>query len=323
MIAFAGSISFLKLVSVYGQEAKVRRVGVLTANEKYLPDYDAFRDELQHLGLIEGKTLSIQWRFAAQGPSQLPKLAKELVSFNPEVLVAISTPAVNALRPVAGEIPIVFSNIGDPLGTGFVASLAHPGGNMTGQSILAPELSAKRLALMKDLIPSTGDIAVIWNPTNPANDLQFRQVRESAAALALHLTSLPVQKEADIDGAVGMAAKQRAGALLVLPDPVTGSHRSKLITLVAKANIAAMYGYREFPDAGGLMSYGPNLRAMYRRTAIYVDKILKGAKPADLPVEQPATFEFVINQRAAKALGLTIPERVLLRADEVVDRPAN
>ena len=214
---------------------------------------------------------------------------------------------------------MVFTNIGDPVGTGFVASLARPGGNMTGQSILAPELSAKRLGLIKEIVVGTSTIAVVWNSSNPANQLQYRQIDETAPALGIRLIPLPVQKKEDIAVAVDAAAKQRADALLVLPDPVTGSHRSELIELVRRVRMPAMYGYREFPDAGGLISYGPNLRAMYRRTAVYVDRILKGAKPSELPVELPATFELVVNVRTAKALGLAIPQSVLLRADRVIE----
>ena len=190
---------------------------------------------------------------------------------------------------------------------------------MTGQSILAPELSAKRLALIKEIVVGTSTIAVVWNSSNPANQLQYRQIDETAPVLGIRLIPLPVQKKEDIPGAVDSAAKQRADALLVLPDPVTGSHRSQLIELVRRARMPAMYGYREFPDAGGLISYGPNLRAMYRRTAVYVDRILKGAKPSELPVELPATFELVVNLRTAKALGLAIPQSVLLRADGAIE----
>lgn len=190
---------------------------------------------------------------------------------------------------------------------------------MTGQSILAPELSAKRLALIKEIVVGTSTIAVVWNSSNPANQLQYRQIDEAAPALGIRLIPLAVQKKEDISVAVDAAAKKRADALLVLPDPVTGSHRSELIELVGRVRMPAMYGYREFPEAGGLISYGPNLRAMYRRTAVYVDKILKGAKPSDLPVELPTTFELVVNLRTAKALGLAIPPSLVLRADRVIE----
>jgi len=319
MFALVAASGALTLARAHGQTQKSASVGVLSGNDRYLPDFDAFREELSQLGYVEGTTLSIHWRFPDKGASQLPALARELIGLKPNVLVGTSTPAVNALRPVAGSIPIVFTNIGDPVGTGFVASLARPGGNMTGQSILAPELSAKRLALIKEIVVGTSTIAVVWNSSNPANQLQYRQIDETAPVLGIQLIPLPVQKKEDIPAAVDSAAKQRADALLVLPDPVTGSHRSQLIELVRRARMPAMYGYREFPDAGGLISYGPNLRAMYRRTAVYVDRILKGAKPSELPVELPATFELVVNLRTAKALGLAIPHSVLLRADRVIE----
>lgn len=319
IFALAATSGALALARAHGQTQKAASVGFLSGNDRYLPDFDAFREELTQLGYVEGKTLSLHWRFAEKGASQLPALARELSSLKPNVLVATSTPAVNALRPVAGNIPIVFTNIGDPVGTGFVASLARPGGNMTGQSILAPELSAKRLALIKEIVAGTSTIAVVWNSSNPANQLQYQQIEETAPALGIRLVPLPVRKKEDIPPAVDAAAKKRADALLVLPDPVTGSHRSELIELVGRVRMPAMYGYREFPEAGGLISYGPNLRAMYRRTAIYVDKILKGAKPSDLPVELPAAFELVVNLRTAKALGLAIPPSLLLRADSVIE----
>lgn len=319
MFALVAASGALTLARAHGQTQKAVSVAVLSGNDRYLPDFDAFREELRQLGYVEGKTLSIHWRFAEKGASQLPALARELINLKPNVLVGTSTPAVNALRPVAGNTPIVFTNIGDPVGTGFVASLARPGGNMTGQSILAPELSAKRLGLIKEIVAGTSTIAVVWNSSNPANQLQYREIEETAPTLGIRLISLPVQKKDDIAAAVDAAAKKRADALLVLPDPVSGSHRSELIELARRVRMPAMYGYREFPDAGGLISYGPNLRAMYRRTAIYVDKILKGAKPSDLPVELPATFELVVNLKTAKALGLAIPQSLLLRADRVIE----
>jgi putative tryptophan/tyrosine transport system substrate-binding protein len=319
IFALVATSGCLTLARAHGQTQKTSSVGVLSGNDRYLPDFDAFREGLSQLGYVEGKTLSIHWRFAEKGAPQLPALARELITLKPDVLVGTSTPAVNALRPVAGNIPIIFTNIGDPVSTGFVASLARPGGNMTGQSILAPELSAKRLGLIKEIVVGTSTIAVVWNSSNPANQLQYRQIDQAAPALGIRLIPLPVQKKEDIPVAVDAAAKKRADALLVLPDPVTGSHRSELIELVGRARMPAMYGYREFPDAGGLISYGPNLRAMYRRTAVYVDKILKGAKPSDLPVELPATFELVVNLRTAKTLGLAIPQSLLLRADRVIE----
>jgi putative ABC transport system substrate-binding protein len=298
---------------------RMRRVGVLSGYERHLPEFDAFRKQLQELGYVEGRNLVIDWRYAGKGTFQLPTLAKELVDLQPDALVSITTPATTAMKAAAGSIPVVFANVGDPVATGFVGSLAHPGGNMTGQSILAPDLSGKRLELLKEIIPTSSTTAVVWNPTNPAVRLAAQEAQDAAPLLGIRLVSIEVRTTSDIVSAFDIAKQEGAQGVIVLPDPLTGSHRSTIIALAAKARMPALYGYREYVDEGGLLAYGPNYRDVFRRAAIYIDKILKGAKPADLPVEQPTTFDLVINLSTAKALGLEVPSTLLARADEVIE----
>jgi putative tryptophan/tyrosine transport system substrate-binding protein len=248
----------------------------------------------------------------------LPILARELVDLHPDVIVSITTPATAAMKAATDSIPIVFAYVGDPVGTGFVASLSHPGGNMTGQSILAPQLSGKRLELLTEMLPASSTIAVIGNPTNAAVTLQAQEAQDAA----------PLRTPAGLDrgaqrrrylSAFDIAKQEGAQGVIVLPDPLTGSHRSAIIEAAAKAQMPTMYGYREYVDHGGFMAYGPNYWGVFRRAAIYVDKILKGTKPTDLPVEQPTKLELIINMKTAKALGLTVPPSLLVRADEVIE----
>ena len=301
------------------QAERIRRVGVLAGHEKYLPEFDGLREQLRELGYIEGKNLAIDWRYADQGPVELPVLARKLVDLHPDVLVSITTPATAAVKAVAGSIPIVFANVGDPVATGFVASLAHPGGNMTGESLVASELTGKRLELLKEIIPTSSNVAVIWNPTNAGVRLQWPQAQEAAALLGMQLISIEVRTALDIASAFDAAKQQGADGVVVLPDPLTSSHRPAIVEQAAKARMPALYSYREYVDAGGLLAYGPNDRTLFRRVAVYVDKILKGAKPSDLPVEQPTKFELVVNLKTAKTLGITVPTSILLRADEVIE----
>jgi len=281
-----------------------------------LPELDAFRKQLQELGYIEGKNLVIDWRYPDQA-ARLSLLAEELVALHPDVLVSIATPATAAMKAVAGGIPIVFANVGDPVATGFVASLVQPRGNLTGQSNVARDLSGKRLELLKEIIPTSSTVAVTWNPTNSAVRLAWQETQDAALLLGIQLVSIEVRTVSDIISAFDIAKQEDCHGLIVLPDPLTASHRSAIIALAAKARMPTVYGYREFVDEGGLLAYGPNYRDLYRRAAIYVDKILKGAKPADLPVEQPTTFDLVVNLKTAQALGLTLPSSLLVRAEVV------
>ena len=289
---------------------------MLAGYERHLPELDAFRKQLQELGYIEGKNLVIDWRYPDQA-ARLSLLAEELVALHPDVLVSIATPATAAMKAVAGGIPIVFANVGDPVATGFVASLAQPRGNLTGQSNVARDLSGKRLELLKEIIPTSSTVAVTWNPTNSAVRLAWQETQDAALLLGIQLVSIEVRTVSDIISAFDIAKQEDCHGLIVLPDPLTASHRSAIIALAAKARMPTVYAYREFVDEGGLLAYGPNYRDLYRRAAIYVDKILKGAKPADLPVEQPTTFDLVVNLKTAQALGLTLPSSLLVRAEVV------
>jgi len=235
-----------------------------------------------------------------------------------DVLVAGSTPAAVAARDATKTIPIVLAGVGDPVGTGLVASLASPGGNLTGFSLLSRELDGKRLELLKETVAKASRVAFLGNPANPTLPIHRRELQAAGQALGVQLQLLEVRGPDEFEGAFGAAAKGRAGGLLVLPDAVADAYRTRIVALAAKSKLPAIYPFREFPEAGGLMSYGPNISETYRRAATYVDKILRGAKPADLPVEQPTKFELVINLKTAKALGLTIPRSVLSMADEVI-----
>jgi putative ABC transport system substrate-binding protein len=299
------------------QGERMWRIGVLAGYERHLPELEAFRKQLQELGYVEGKNLVIDWRYSDEGSARLSRLAEELVALHPDVLVSITTPATAAAKAAAGGIHVVFANVGDPVATGFVASLAHPGGNMTGQSIVAVDLSGKRLELLKEIIPTASTVAIIWNPTNSAVRLAWHETQDAALLLGIRLISIEVRTVGDIVSAFDIAKQEGCQGLIVLPDALTGSHRSAMIALATKARMPTVYGYREYVDEGGLLAYGPNYRAVYRRTAIYVDKILKGTKPDDLPVEQPTTFDLVVNLKTAQALGLTIPASLLVRAEVI------
>src|SRR5215813_5540589 len=316
-LALLGGTAVTWPLAAPAQQERTRRIGVLAGYQRPLPEFEAFRKQLHELGYIEGKNLVIDWRYSDEGTARLSILAEELVGLHPDVLVSITTPATAAVKAAAGGIPVAFSIVGDPVATGFVASLAHPGGNMTGQSIVAVDLSGKRLELLKEIIPTASTMAVIWNPTNSAVRLAWHETQDAALPLGLRLISIEVRTVSDIVSAFDIAKQEGCQGLIVLPDPLTGSHRSAIIALAAKARIPTVYGYREYVDEGGLLAYGANYRALYRRTAIYVDKILKGTKPDDLPVEQPTTFDLVVNLKTAQALGLTIPASLLVRAEVI------
>jgi putative ABC transport system substrate-binding protein len=313
----SGAAATWPLAARAQQGERMRRIGMLAGYERHLPELEAFRKQLQELGYVEGKNLIIDWRYSDEGTARLSTLAEELLALHPDVLVSVTTPATAVVKAAAGSIPVVFANVGDPVGTGFVASLAHPGGNMTGQSIVVVDLSGKRLELLREIIPTASTMAVIWNPTNSAVRLAWQETQDAALRFGIRMVSIEIRTVSDIISAFDIAKQEGCQGLIVLPDPLTGSHRSAMIALAAKARMPTVYGYREYVDEGGLLAYGPDYRAMYRRAAIYVDKILKGTKPADLPVEQPTTFDLVINLKTAQALGLSIPPSLLVRAEVI------
>jgi putative ABC transport system substrate-binding protein len=278
-----------------------------------------FTDVLHKSGWIEGKNLVFEHRYAENRLDRLPELAAELIRLNVDLILALGTLAPLEAKRATAFIPIVMANAGDPLGSGLVASLARPGGNVTGMSLMAPDLGGKRLELLKELIPRLSLVAVLWNADNPYSALVFKETQTASQTLAIRIQSLEVRSENDLADAFEAARRQGPDALVAVEDPLTLSNRKLIADSAASQQLPAIYGLREFAAAGGLMSYGANLADLYRRAAAYVDKILKGAKPADLPVQQPTKFDFVINLKTAKALGIEIPPTVLARADEVIE----
>ena len=282
------------------------------------PASKAFRQGLRELGYVEGKNIVIEWRFAEGKRERLAELAAELVRLKVDIIVTGGPTATRPAKEATVTIPIVMAQDTDPVGNGFVASLARPGGNITGLSTLAPEISGKQLELLKEIISRLSRVAVIGTSTNPGNAQGLREVELAAGAFGVKLQYLDVLSPKDIETAFRAASKGRADAVLVLNSPVLNSHRTQVADLAVKNRLPAVYAQPEFMDAGGLMYYGASYTDLFRRAATYVDKILKGAKPADLPVEQPTKFEFIINLKAAKQIGLTIPPNVLVRADKVI-----
>ncbi len=303
------------------QAGKVHRIGYLSGSSSTAQRdlIEAFRQGLRELGWVEGQNIVIDYRFAEGRFDRLPDLAAELVRLKVDIIVAGPTSPAVAAKNATATIPIVMINVGDPVGTGLIASLACPGGNVTGLTFsVGMEVVGKPLELLKETVPKVRRVAILSNPANPAHALAIREVKVAARSLGVELQLLEARGPEEFDGAFAAMAKERVGALLVLADSVVFLHRTRLAELAAKSRLPAAYGFRENVEAGGLMSYGIDMRDNARRAATYVDKILKGAKPADLPVEQPTRFELVINLKTAKALGLTIPQSVLIRADEVI-----
>lgn len=280
---------------------------------------DAFRGGLRDLGYVEGQTVLIDYRWAEGQEQRLTDHAADLVRLKVAVIVTPGTPATMAARAATRTIPVVMTNVGDPVGSGIVASLARPGGNVTGLSLLDAELDGKRIELLKEAAPHLSRLAILWSANDPGMTLAFGRVETAARALGLALQNLGVREPAEFPRAFEAAGAGHADALFVTAQPFTNQHRAQILDLVAKHRLPAIYTLRSFVDAGGLMSYGPSQADQYRRAATYVDRILKGAQPADLPVEQPTKFELVINLRAARALGLTIPAGLLQRADQVIE----
>ena len=279
----------------------------------------ALLERLHELGYREGQNMTLAYRSAEGRPEQLAPLAMELVRAHPDVLIAgFGTLAAQAAQAATTTIPIVFTNLGDPVGAGLVASLGRPGGNVTGLTDQARDLPGKRLQLLQELTPGTQVIAVLMNPDTPFTALALKEAQTAAEAVHLRLVVLEARTADQVAGRFEAAIAAGAGGLLVLEDPLTYSLRRHLAELAAQFRLPTVYGYRDFAEAGGLMSYGTDRRQMYRRAAEYVDKILNGAKPADLPVEQPTTFELVLNLKTAQALGLTIPPTLLFQADEII-----
>ncbi len=303
------------------QAGKAPRIGVLsTLSAAFASPYiEVGRQGLRDLGYVEGQNIVVEYRFAAGRGDRLLDLATQLVRLNPDVIVVVGDRAVDAVKKATNTIPIVMVSAGDPVRSGFISSLARPGGNVTGLSSLLPELNAKELALLKEAVPKASRMAVLWNPNSSGGVLGFKAMQVAAQQLGILLQSLEVRAPEELERAFTTMVQGGAGGFVVLTDPLTFSRRGEILALATKHRLPGMYEVREFVDEGGVMSYGPSLRDMIRRAPIFIDKILKGAKPADLPVEQPTKFELVINLKTAKTLGLTIPQSLLLRADQLIE----
>jgi len=306
-------------IAARAQQSKVWRVGCLLSGSgsDLLGDinFEAFRLKMRELGYVEGQNLVLDVQGAGGDFSRLPTLAAELVALRPDAIFAIATPAVSAAQRATSSIPIVMGPTADPIGSGFVKSLAKPGGNITGVSLMSADLSAKSLEFLTEIVPNAKNVAVLRSP-NPVHNVLLDEIGAAARGRGLTIFSIMAATPSDLDAAFASISKDKYDALVVLADPRL---TARIPELVAEVGLPAIYQFREFAMRGGLLGYGPNLPELFRRAAVYVDRIFKGARPADLPVEQPTKFELVINLRTAKALGLTVPPTLLARADEVIE----
>jgi putative tryptophan/tyrosine transport system substrate-binding protein len=298
------------------QPGKVYRIGVLATT--YWPPFDSFRDGLRQLGYVEGHNMTLEYRWAEQRTTQFPDLAADLMRLKVDIIVTWGTPAAQAAKQATSTIPIVMASSGDAIRTGLVTSLAHRGGNLTGLSALNLTLEGKRLELLKEAVPTASRIALLWQPANPYAPLVLNDLQGAAQQLRVQLQPIEVHSAADLEGAFAAMTSQQADALVVSSDAFFVLHRTRIAELAIQHRLPAIYLHTEHVHAGGLMAYGPNYHDLFRRAATYVDKIFKGAKPGDLPIEQPSRFELAINLKTAQAIGLTIPPTLLFQADEVI-----
>lgn len=311
-------------IAVYAEAAStVRRIGFLAPGRAQADSYrgllDAFRQGLQETGWVEGQNLTVQYRFAEDDANRLPVLAAELVQLQSEVIVVEATVAIQAVKNATSSIPIVMATSIDPVSMHFVSGLARPGGNITGMSLISEELSGKRLQLLTEIIPKLARVAVITNPGSPAARLSLAQTQAPAQSLGIQIFPIDVRKPADFASAFSAITAAHSDALIVTPDAMLYNEHAKIVAFAAASKLPALYPEREVAQSGGLMAYGPSIPASFRRAAAYVDKILRGAKPTDLPVEQPTKFDLTINLKTAKALGLIVPQSLLARADNVIE----
>jgi ABC-type uncharacterized transport system substrate-binding protein len=321
-ITFLGGAAVATSVGARAQQPRVPVIGFLhsASPDSYAPQVNAFRQRLKETGYVEGQTVAIEYRWAEDQTTRLPTMAAELVHRQVTVIVAGGSPAsALAAKSATTTIPIVFMNVADPVGIGLVASFNRPGGNITGATLLSAELVAKRLGILRDLLPSVKSIAMLVNPTRPGVDVQRRQVQEAAQALGLALRILEASSERDFEAVFRTVFSQQDGALIVAPDAFFVAHRAQIADLATRYRLATMYELRNFVEAGGLISYGASSEELYRQGAALTGQILAGKKPADLPVLQPTKFELVINMKTAKALGLSISPDLLSIADELIE----
>jgi putative ABC transport system substrate-binding protein len=307
-------------VAAEAQQAGTPRIALLDASPMAarVAEWNAFRQGLRDLGYVEGQNITIESRWADGRYERLPDLAAELVRLKPDLIVAAGTPAALAAKQATTTIPIVMAGAADPVRLKLLASLARPGGNITGVTNVAIELAGKRVGLLKEMLPKVSRVAILWDEANPAADFNVKETAAAVAAVGLTPRVFGVRDPKEFDSAFSAMLNEQVGALIVGPSPMFFGQQEWLGDLAAKNRLPTMFTVADYTQAGGLMSYGPSYPALFRRSATYVDKILRGAKPADLPVEQPSKFELVINLKTAKALGLTIPQSLLLRADAVI-----
>lgn len=317
-IAALGAAAVLRSAPSQAQRAGPIPLIAFLDSSGVAPWYEAFRQGLSDLGYAEGQSIAIEHRSAAGRADRLPALAAELAGLNPKVIVTSGSPAAVAAKNATATIPIVFAFATDPVGVGLVASLARPGGNVTGQSNQSPGLVGKRLELLAEIVPGVSSFGVIWTPSFLANHADFAEMQQAATALNLTLASLKVTQPGDFDAVFGEAAARTRG-VAVLSGPLIFANREPVVAAAARQRVPAIYYDAEYVHAGGLVAYGPSLVGLHRRAAVYVDKILKGEKPADLPVEQPTRFSLAVNTKAARTLGFAFPPTVLVRADEVIE----
>jgi putative ABC transport system substrate-binding protein len=302
------------------QQTRIFRIGYLDPGSisRVVP-FNAFMNAFRELGWVEGGNVACERRYAENHLERLPEFAAELVRLNVDVILASGTLGPLAAKRATSTIPIVMTAAGDPVGSGLVASLARPNGNVTGMSLMAPDLGGKRLELLKEIVPRLSHVAVLWNAANPYPALAFQETQAAGQKLGIQVQSLEVRGADDFDEAFERMRRQRPDALIAIEDPLTVTYRKRIAELAVDEKLPSLYGVREFVEAGGLVSYGGNVADLFRRAAGYVDKILKGAKPADLPVQQPTRFEMVINLKTARTLGITVPLIMQMTADEVIE----
>ena len=321
IVALVVTLAMCGAVAQAQQPKKVPRIGYLSTNSPAAMSTrtEAFRQGLRDLGYVEGKNIVIEYRYAEGKRDRLPALAAELVRLNVDIIVSAGGyGTASATQQATNTIPIVMTNVTDPVGSGFIASLARPGANITGLAALTEDLAGKRLELLKETFPKVSRIAVLLDPEDPSKIVELKGIQAPAKVLGVNLQAIEVRSPSDFQSAFKAATRERAGALLVLQNTVTNTGRKPIAELATKNRLPTSWAESGLMDAGGLMSYGPNYADLFRRAATYVDKILKGTKPADLPVEQPKKFELVINLKTAKQIALTIPPNVLARADKVI-----
>jgi ABC-type uncharacterized transport system substrate-binding protein len=322
-ITLLGGAAAWPLAARAQQSVQLRKIGVLMgiaeSDSEGQHRLAVFTQALREMGWTEGQTIAFETRYADANPERLPALAAELVQANVDLIVTQAAQPIEAARAATSTIPIVMASVGDALGAGYVASLARPGGNVTGLTLVATDQSAKRLQLIREISPNLTRVALLWNGNASGHRLQLKEMELAAPALGIVLQSLPIRNANEIDASLSAAMQANAQAIVTMDDPLVQSQRAHVVEFAMRQRLPVMGEFRPFTEAGALMSYGPNQIDMWRRAAAYVDKILKGAKPADLPVEQPTKFELVVNLKTAKALGLDVPQSILLRATEVIE----